>query len=361
MDKGEKRFYAMVLLIVLVFGSLFYFIASSNSAFQKSIIDQAGKQGVNLGSPGAGNTPSSGTNKCPSTSVTGSSAARNFENVSQFYQGTTIYYVGTNDVILASDTLNGGSTLSYKSTTIPCTPDSYNGPITVYAVASSTANSGTAGPLYFANSNSLPTTVISQTSASALEGGMLNSQLGNTSQTKNALAYSSGVNGARDKVNETGSTAIALGSSRSGYIEFWVSSGSTVFGGPKAGAGVQITISVQNKSVFTANALSLTNNQGASDLTEVTSTNPYPRVTALRSGDREYIMSAPKASGGVYRLAYTLRNDAGTQSSTASNPIIYIDALNYFLDTTGKIAYDGFDGANNVVGISGIRYTFSNA
>ena len=96
------------------------------------------------------------SNTCPTgLATTGLSAALNTVNTSVDYKPSSVVYVGPDGkTVVATGTATGGASISYLSTTIPCTTEIYTGGVTLYALPTATDlgfSSGKTDVLKFAN------------------------------------------------------------------------------------------------------------------------------------------------------------------------------------------------------------------
>lgn len=290
------------------------------------------------------------TVNCPDTTVLAYSAAKNTLNSSIEYQaGSVIYTNLAGNQIIASDTMTSGSSKTYKSTTIPCTPDTYGNGLIAYAVADASRTSDKKGPLKFGGGATSVTVDFAQPDSDQLTGVMYDTALTNTSTPST---------GTKGTPSETTAVAMSAGDSRSGYVDFWEATGKSQYGSDHD--GILWCIDTVNSAAFTDNSIALNSQTAGFSLTPI-DCNTYPKSTSVDSCNICYKSRAIKATDSRIRIAWTMNNDGGSDAGASDDPLLYIEDLVYFEDTDGVVKLGTHDSAGTNKGETQVKLTWANS
>lgn len=301
--------------------------------------------------PAAGTVPGAPTGPadCPDTTVYGYSAARNDLNSSLEYQaGSVVYTKSDGATIVASDTMTAGASLSYKSTTIPCTTDTYGGGVYAYALADAARASDKSSLLKFNGGTSITADLIQQdTDQTTLV--MYDTTLSNTSSPST---------GTKGTPSETTAVAMSAGDSRSGYFDIWQATGKAQYG--SSHDGLLWCVDTVDSAAFTDNAISLSSQTAGFTLSPV-DCGLFPKATSVDSCNKCYKSRAILATDSRIRVAWTMTNDGGSDAGASSDPLLYIEDIAYFQDTDGKVKLGTHDSSGTNVGESQVSLTWANS
>ena len=270
-------------------------------------------------------------------------SVRNPLNTSLQYQASTIYITNSKGQVVGSGTSTAGSALSYAEINVPCSADNAVG--NVYAVGDATKNSAV-GSYSFTKQTS-DTVALDAENSDVLTGTLYSTTLANTSQPDMSAA-----------ITETAANAMSAGDTRSGYLDLKDATGKSQYG--SSHSGNIWCVDTINSAAFTDTAISLSSQTGGFSLTEIPCTT-YPKATSVDSCNRCWTSSAIKASGGTLRFSWSMTNDGGTDAGASDDPVLHIEDVNYFLDTSGKIALEAFNAAGTNQGESTVSVTWNNS
>lgn len=137
----------------------------------------------------------------------------------------------------------------------------------------------------------------------------------------------------------TDAITMTTGNSWSGHIYMNSNQSSMQFGSDDG--GVMFAISLPQKDAISENAVSLSSNSGSYPLVKqacpaeyVSFDNAAPTLC--------YRAPAYKSSTGLVDLILSIRADVGNPT-IADSPVVYIEAIDYVLDTSGKVKLGTFD------------------
>jgi len=284
---------------------------------------------------------------CPSglTTLTAYSAVRSALSGSLNYTGSPVAYtLSDGSTVVATDTSNGGSSLSYKSTAIPCTPETYGSGIVLYALSNSTLNGAKSELLTYGGATSVQKELVSSYIA-PLTFVIRDAALANLSNPST---------GSTTSVTETNAVAMGAGSARTGYIDVWEATAASQYGSDDG--GILWAIDTVNSTAFSDNAISLQSASPGFDLTPV-SCSAY-KAGSFDSANRCYKSRAIKVTDATLRIAFTIVADNGIDPTT-TNPVIYVEDINYALDTNSKVILDTMKSDGTQIGAAQNKITFS--
>jgi hypothetical protein len=300
-------------------------------------------QAVGAPVPGAPVTPSAPSlQTCQGLTTLGLYAAvRNPVSPSTQYLSTSVNIVNANNLLVATGTTVGGSSLSYGTAiSVPCTSENFNGNLYVLAAANQTSAKATY--------------TIAGTAANVIVDAPLAGQVNLT-----FLDYNTGVNTSVQNAVTTEEAASAMSSGQTRNFKILVTPGVTQFAqfGSTEFGGV-ICIDTVNSAVFTDKAVALTSSDIA--LTEVDCTQ-YPKMTAVESCNRCYKIPAINSNMAAVTVNGKVSNDGGTSAGASDDPVVYFNDVNYFQDIDSTIKVGTFDSAGTKVGVSQVKATLNNS
>ena len=276
-------------------------------------------------------------------------ASKNTLNRSLEYQAGALRLIPTgSDTQYSTGTGTAGASLTYTALNAPCTPRTGN----VYALGTADLVSGMT--TYKIETGVVSDEIIlSQPDSSQAQTQLFDKNRDNTSDTFAATQ------------TETTAVAMSDGDSRSGSFDIKAPTSSSQYGGPIEGKGLVFVIDTVDANAFSEDSISLSSTQitlteidcdGGED-TEI----DLQRLISKDSADRCYIASAIKATDGEITVNWVMNNDAGDDAGASSDPILYVEDLQYFEDTDGSIVYGAFTAGGTNVGESQVKLTWANS
>jgi len=284
------------------------------------------------------------TANCPAVATTGYSAVKNPVNTSTNFLASSVAYTDPTGSILVKDTATGGSSISPKSTTIPCTPSVYANGVYVYALPAERLSSGRSALLKFNGGTSVQETI------DAYSYMNLSIYSRNTGYTNT----SSQVSDDTTNIAHTQPVAVAVGSggSTSGYLIVTESTSNSAYGSPHTG----ILFGYDNvDTAIGANDLTLGVSGGSYSLTPV-ACSTYSNIANKLSLDKCYLGRAITAKDAEIQFTYTI---AGGLGDPTTDPILYMAPIEYVEDIGNKIILDGYKSDGTVAGTSVQKFTFN--
>jgi|SRR3990167_1810772 len=342
--KGQKT-----MNYVFIFGGMFVVVALALILFGGGIFRVGSGTGVDSNPPPVPTL----SLECPSTSITAEVVAGLGLTQNTTYVATTAYVVPAGkNVPIASGLTTPGTTLTFKSVTVPCA-DSYSSGVYVYLI------NGTTGSFSSTKSDLLQYIVrdsngnaISKKNSVTYNGVVQG--LSTLTMTWRSTADSSNVSDSTDNnIVESSATAMAKGTSRSRYLDLSIVPTASQLG--SVSDGIAMVIDTVNSSVFSNSAISLelVSAPPGWSLTKV-DCSKYNNIKNQLSADICYATPVITSISGTpaVRLKVTETPDVGTPSAS-SDPVIYFKGIYYGTDNTpvlGNIIVDGYDSSGTALG-----------
>lgn len=286
--------------------------------------------------PAGGNCPTDGSG------LDVKASSRNAENSSIEYQAAS-FKVETAGVLGVTGTGTAGASETLTTLSgVPCSPRSGK----VYAL-STTALASAVADYSVPNGDTQAIVRLIQPDASQAQTKLFDTALTNTSVDFAATQ------------TETTAVDMSAGGTRSGYLDIKAPTGSSVFGGPEV-VGMLWLIDTVDGDAFTDTAISLSSLAADFQLTEVDCAT-YAKALSKDSANRCYTSRALKASDGEKRIQWSMSNNAGTNAGASSDPILYVEDIQYAQDTDGKMVYMPFTSDGTNVGAAQVKLTWANS
>ena len=264
-------------------------------------------------------------------------AAKNPLNSSKEYQAAS-FVVVVNDEVVTTGTGTAGASITHTSLAVPCYPRTG----TLYALATADLVSAK-GTYEVPMQDTTDIVVLAQADSAQAELMMRDTALANTSDTFASTQ------------TETTAVAMSSGETRNGYIDIRVSTGKAQYGGPETN-GLLWVIDTVDSAAFGEDDISISS---AVITLKNIDCGDYDNAESKDSADRCYVSSALKASDGEKRLSWTMSNNGGSDAGASSDPILYVEDLQYYEETDGSIQYGAFTNGGTNVGETQVKLTWA--
>ena len=266
-------------------------------------------------------------------------AAKNSLNSSLEYQAADFRVIANGNVV-NTGTGTAGSTLTYTTIAIPCSPRTG----TIYALASADIVSAK-GTYTVREDDTTGYLIMNQPDSSQAQLKLFDTTFTNTSVDFAATQ------------TETTAVAMSAGDSRNGYLDIKAPTGKSQYGGPESD-GILWAIDTVDGAAFGDDDIALSSSQIT--LREV-DCDTYTNARSKDSADRCYTSAAIKASDGEKRLSWTMTNGGGSDAGASSDPILYVEDLQYYEENDGTIQYGAFTSGGTNAGESQVALTWANS
>lgn len=275
--------------------------------------------------------------------------ARNGLNTSDDYPPAGFAITGNDAKTIVpsgTGTQTYASTITSTSISIPCTGDVYNHGAYAFVTGDTVVNSAKSTLLKFDGSNAIAYQFDTPRVAT-LKLEVMDNTFTNTTAT--AGGYST--------ITESSATDMsANGPSRDGYLDITLVNGASAYGSKDG--GVLFVIDTVDSKAFTDSAITLSSgNLALSEVSDYRTS--YPNVASQDSANRVYKSAQITSAMANPRIAWMMRNDGGTSATTTSDPVLYIEDIQY-AKYGQTIIQDAFDPSGNNLGASQVSLTWNN-